>query len=340
MEKNVTQVKESRVLERAEANPILKPRANKGWESSCVFNPAALYLGGKVHLFYRAMGSSGVSTIGYASSKDGVHIDSRSCEPVYRCCVRYPENAHTTSSLLTYSSGGSSVGCEDPRLVCIDDTIYMTYTAFDHWCVPPSVALTSIARDDFLQSHWNFKAPVLISPKGEMHKNWVIFPAKIRGKFAILHSLSPEISIAYLDSLDFKSDTPPISSYYSVCGRENYWDTSVRGVGPPPIKTTAGWLVLYHAMDAKDPNRYKIGAMILDAQHPERVLYRTAAPLLAPDFAYENEGFKSSVVYACGMVIKDDRLFVYYGGADTVVCVASLCLEKLLAHIKASGTQN
>jgi predicted GH43/DUF377 family glycosyl hydrolase len=161
-----------------------------------------------------------------------------------------------------------------------------------------------------------------------------VFPEKINGQYAILHSLTPTILIQYLDTLE--SNEICIDSFYNPDNRDIYWDNWIRGAGPPPIKTSEGWLLLYHAMDRNDPDRYKIGAMILDLQDPTKVLYRSSGPLLEPDAVYENQGHKSGVVYACGAVVINDNLFVYYGGADTVLCAAKRNLNKLLHGIKNS----
>ena len=323
-------------LVRSPYNPIIEPRSNVPWDSQYVFNPAALYLDGKVHIIYRAIGHSGLSVLGYAASRDAIHIDERSSEPAYVCDGPLQcQKADPAFSSWHYSSGGSWSGCEDPRLVKIEDTIYMTYTAFGGWGTPPGVALTSISVKDFLKKHWSWKKPILISPPNEMHKNWVLFPEKIHGKYALLHSLSPKIIIDYFDDLDF-NDNQDVKSHYHSGGREDYWDNWMRGVGPPPIKTNEGWLLLYHAMDKNDPNKYKVGAMILDSEDPTRILYRSDFPLLEPTTHYENEGFKAGVVYVCGAVVKDGVLFIYYGGADTVVCVASANLNALLTEIKKS----
>ena len=104
---------------------------------------------------------------------------------------------------------------------------------------------------------------MLISPPGEIHKNWVIFPEKLNGKFAVLHSITPKIAIDYFDSLDDFDGEKYITSKYVRPPESGSWDSWVRGAGPPPIKTHTGWLLLYHAMDYRDPNRYK-GAMLLD----------------------------------------------------------------------------
>jgi predicted GH43/DUF377 family glycosyl hydrolase len=90
-------------------------------------------------------------------------------------------------------------------------------------------------------------------------------------------------------------------------------------------------------MDLRDPNRYKLGAMILDAADPTKVLYRSRTPILEPDFNYENQGFKSGVVYSCGAVVNEGELYVYYGGADSVVCVAMANLDTFLGELKTYG---
>lgn len=324
----------SSVLEKAAENPILGPIAEHPWESQYVFNPAAVYLEGRVHLVYRAIGGEGLSVLGYASSNDGVYFDERLDKPVYIPTQPF-EHRSNQSGVISYHfmSGGGYGGCEDPRLTQIDDIIYMTYIAFNG-SDPPRVALTSIKVDDFLNKRWRWKRPVLISPPGQVHKNWVIFPERKNGKYALLHSLCPKVLITYLDSLEFDGGKY-INSFYNGVGRRNCWDSWIRGAGPPPLKTKDGWLLLYHAMDNRDPGRYKLGAMILDFKDPSRVLYRSEKPILEPDKRYENEGFKAGVVYTCGAVIVGNQLFIYYGGADTVVCVATAELDRFLDKLKS-----
>jgi len=91
-------------------------------------------------------------------------------------------------------------------------------------------------------------------------------------------------------------------------------------------------------MDIRDPNRYKLGAMLLDLNDPTKVVYRSRTPILEPDFSYENQGFKAGVIYSCGAIIKDGELYVYYGGADSVTCVAIANVEKFLYELKTYGT--
>jgi predicted GH43/DUF377 family glycosyl hydrolase len=329
-------------LERHESNPIVEPRAGHYWEMKATFNPGAIYADGRVHLLYRALGGDDISVLGYAGSNDGVSFTERLDNPAY-----IPFTTKKTASreaqrvvVPAYGSGGGwNGGCEDPRLTLIDGVVYLTYTAFDGWG-SIRVALSSIALEDFLNKQWKWKKPAMISPPGEIHKNWVIFPEKINGKYAILHGITPDVLIAYVDSLDFDETTFIKSSRPSndrVEFRKGVWDGWVRGVGPSPMKTSEGWLVLYHAIDERDPGRYKLGAMLLDANDPTKVLYRSAAPVLEPDFDYENQGFKPGIVYSCGAVIKDGELYVYYGGSDSVVCVAMARLDDFLNELKKHG---
>ncbi|MGB3114158.1 MAG: glycosidase, partial [Candidatus Omnitrophota bacterium] len=135
------------VLKRYRDNPILAPRGD-GWESVMVYNCAAIYEGGKVHILYRAQGAKpGVSRIGYASSKDGFHIDERLDHPVF--------GPDPSSDLERY-------GIEDPRLTRVDDRIYLNYSAYgsNMGMVIPldrvQIGIASISVDDFLNKKWNW----------------------------------------------------------------------------------------------------------------------------------------------------------------------------------------
>jgi len=320
-------------LKRSNQNPIIAPIGSKSWESKATFNPTAFYHDGKVHIIYRAIGDNDNSVLGYAGSKNGLTVSESFPVPIYHHFMQQNKN----QSLISYCSGGGwGGGCEDPRITLLRDKVYMLYTAFDGWG-SVRIALTSISLDDFIAKHFNWKEPVLISPPGQIHKNWVLFPEKIKGKYAILHSISPNIMIDYFNSLDELNGHRYI---YSVHQGSSLWqsrDKLTRGVGPAPMKTKYGWLILYHKMEKHDSHRYKLWAMILDIKDPTKVLYRSSQPILEPDEWYENEGYKSGVVYSCGAVIKDEQLFVYYGGADKVSCVATANLDAFLKELVHSS---
>lgn len=333
-------IREKYHLTRHSHNPILSPQAHRDWESEGTFNPAAVKDDeGRVHLFYRAIGRDGLSRIGHSSSRDGKHFDVRSQYPVYEPLPGYGMPHSVVELALSHSfdivanpSGGGWGGSEDPRAVQIDDRVYMTYTAFNGWD-DVRIGVTSIAASDMKKGRWNWRRPVLISPPKTVNKNWVFFPEKINGKFVLIHSVSPTISISYVDSPEM---APKIKSTSPRGGREDYWDNWMRGAGAPPIKTDKGWLLLYHAMDKNDPNKYKVGVMLLDLKDPTKILYRSPQPILTPDAHYENDG-KPGVVYATGAVIKDGKLLVYYGGGDKHTCVAETPLEPLLAWLMKYG---
>jgi len=232
------------------------------------------------------------------------------------------------------SGGGGMGGCEDPRLTRIGDQIYMTYVAYDGHS-HPRVALSSIHIDDFLDRKWNWKKPVLISPPYIVDKNACILPEKINGKYVIFHRIFPNILIDFVDNLDFDGETRWLEGQFKIPTRalSSDWDNLKVGCGPPPIKTKEGWLLIYQAVSTLDESHYKIGAMLLDLKNPTKVLARTRSPILEPVAPYENEGWKTGVVYPCGAAVINGRLFVYYGGADTVVCVASVKLEPFLEQL-------
>jgi predicted GH43/DUF377 family glycosyl hydrolase len=324
----VLRSKNARRARRAICKPFLRlakgPLLSPGffsWNSEAVFNPAAWHDGERVHLLYRAIGGDGVSRLGYASSKDGSFFDERIPYPVFSLAKPLPLSARHSYDPILYPSGGSWGGVEDPRMTEIEGRVYVTMNAFDSWdCI--RVAATSIDTTDLKRKRFRFSRPLFLSPAGEVHKNWVLFPEKIGGKFALLHSITPEIQIAYVDRLeDLDSGKERVASTYKPDTNRDAWDNIVRGVGPPPIKTAEGWLVFYHAMDRHDPNRYKVGALLLDLANPSILRRRLSSPVLEPDTSYENEG-KPGVVYACGAVSKDSNLFLYYGGGDRVVCGA------------------
>lgn len=312
-------------LARSKRNPILEPRPENGWEAQQTFNPGAVSLDGNVHLLYRAIGADGISRLGYAVSRDGFTVDERLPYPVYEHLA-----LERTFAVYSYLSGGSWGGSEDPRLVRVgeEDVLYMTYTACNQGL---RVGLTSITVDHFLRRQWKkWRRPTLISPQGETHKNWVIFPEKIRGKYAILHSITPTIQIAYVDGLN---NIDPIKSVHGSGPQKGRWDIWLRGAAAPPLKTRDGWLLLYHAMD-DDWSRYKVGAMLLDPDDPTHILFRAKEPILIPEKCYELHGHKPGVVYVSGAVVKDGNLLVYYGCSDTYVGVAYTNLDAFLEALK------
>lgn len=327
------QIRELLRLHRSSLNPILQP-GRTPWTAEAVLNPAAAVIGGRTHLIYRAIGMDGVSRLGYASSPDGYTFDERLPQPIYiaqNLRALSPHIRHREYSPMMYPSGGSWGGYEDPRMVVIDGQVYVTFNMFENWVL--RVAYITMPVEDFLAKRfYKWEGPYILS-HGNRDKNWVLFPEKVNGKFAVLHSIIGEtedrVRIEYIDDLrllrtrKFESPDPQ-----KVPDRQIAWHLHVRSAGPPPIKTERGWLLFYHAND-HEGNKYKLGAMLLDLNDPTRVLARAVAPILEPDSRYENNG-KPGIVYACGAVVKKGELYVYYGGADKVICVATANLRSLV----------
>ena len=326
------------LLTRSAHNPILKPGGNP-WTAEAVFNPAVAVLGNRTHLIYRAVGMDGVSRLGYASSPDGIVFDHILPYPMY--VARNPHNLSADRrrySPVMYPSGGSWGGCEDPRMVNIEGRVYVTFNMFEDWKL--RVAVIAMDEEDFLAERFDkWEGPIILS-HSDRDKNWVLFPEKIRGRFAILHSIIGEddnrVRVEYVDDLaelaqrKFKSPDPQ-----KIPDKTIAWHVHTRSAGPPPLKTEKGWLVFYHAND-RENHKYKLGAMLLDINDPTKVLYRSASPVLCPDAPYENHG-KPGIVYAGGAVVRNGTLFVYYGGADKVVCVATAPLDAFLNALVKGG---
>lgn len=322
-------------LERPQNNPIIKPNTENAWESFNTFNPAAIYENGLVHILYRAQGFDFVSSVGYAVSKDGIHVEERLANPIYyaRESFEYTGNIRPESFAHYYMSGGGFGGIEDPRITRIDDRIYMLYVSFNGRD-PPRIALTSILLEDFLSRRWLWQKAVLISPPGVIDKSAVIFPEKINGKYVIMHRIFPNILVDFVDDLNFDG-TYWLEGKYIIPPRPDMWDSRKIGAGAPPIKTKDGWLLIYYATcDQEGASRYLIGAMLLDLNDPTKVLHRSKMPILSPEEKYENEGFKAGIVYPCGAVVIGETLFVYYGGADSHVCVATANLNEFVDKLK------
>lgn len=305
------------MLERYEGNPILKPIKEHVWESGMVFNCAAVYEDNKVHLLYRAMSkeelSEGryISRLGYASTSDGFHIDER-----LECPIFVPEKD------FEYR------GVEDPRITRIGSDYHMCYTAYGEFA---QIALTSIKIRDFLAHKWNWTDRILAFP-GVDDKDAVLFPEKIGGKYVMYHRIHPHIWVAYSHDLKRWHGSTIVMS-----PRKGMWDSRKVGSGPPPIKTSEGWLLIYHGVDEKGV--YRVGVALMDLKNPEKVLYRSKEPILEPRESYELEGAVPNVVFPCGAIVKDKRLFLYYGGADTVIAVATADLPDFLSIIQSEESK-
>ena len=290
------------MLEKFEGNPILEPVPANPWESKCVFNCAAFYDGGRAHIVYRAVGDDNISRLGYVSSSDGFHVDERLPEPIFS-----PRHEFEAK------------GCEDPRITKIGQEYFMFYTAFGETA---QIGQVTIKVDDFLNKRWSWGKRRYPFP-GVNNKDVVLFPEKINGKWVLYHRIPPHIWVAYSDDLVHWR-----GSNILMMPRGNSWEKIKVGAGAPPMKTSIGWLFIYHAMDEK--KIYRLGLALISLDDPEEIIFRSKQPILEPTQEYEREGDVPNVVFTCSAFVKNERLFVYYGGADKTICVATQMLDRLL----------
>jgi predicted GH43/DUF377 family glycosyl hydrolase len=292
--------------------PILTAISENHWESRYVLNPAAFRIEDRVYLLYRAFGDDQVSRLGLAIT-DGFKVLERLPEPVF-----FPRDE------------SEKRGVEDPRVVIIADQIYMMYVAYDG--VIAQIAAASIKVDDFLNRRfdkWERKGQAF---KDIWDKDAVLFPEKINGRYVIYHRIDPSIWLTYVAKLEFPL---PRERHAIILGPRlgNMWDSLKIGAGSQPIKTKYGWLLIYHGVDR---NRvYQLGVILTDLANPERLLYRSPNPILSPETEHEigkeGESWTPNVVFTCGAVPAQDKevldagdeILVYYGAADTNICLAT-----------------
>ncbi len=307
--------KPARTFRRAPENPILLARGD-GFEGHNVFNPAAIDINGSIYILYRAMDTKKTSTIGLAISRDGVSIDERLSEPIYVPRADFEMKRGTPT--------GNS-GCEDPRVVRIGDTLYLTYTAYDGVHVPAG-AVSTISVDDFLARRFDkWSTPFLLTPDGVDDKDLALLPEKIDGNFLLYHRISNQICADLLPDL---ASGKRVSRCIDVMGpRRGMWDSEKVGSAAPPIKLGNTWLMIYHGVSRHA--EYRLGLVLLDSSGTS-ILARTADPVFEPLEAYEKVGEIANVVFSCGAVVRGDTLFLYYGAADAVVGVATASLAHIL----------
>ncbi|MCH8741898.1 glycosidase [Patescibacteria group bacterium] len=333
-------------LKRYKNNLILKPDPKNWWEKAAVFNCAAWYDGKLIHLLYRAIGEyvRYTSRLGYAVSKDGFHFLKTSNLPVFEPKENYEKEA-----------------CEDPRLMFLEGKLYMTYVAhFRHPREGKEPAHTALALIEN-QSFKEFERLGIITPKGSDNRDVVLFSEKIDKKFVMLHrpfrwtrkwlkemktseekpwlpclirDLPEKPSIWIASSSNLKEWT----GYKIVMEPKEKWESSKIGVGPPPIRISEGWILIYHGVD--ENKVYRAGIALLDLQDPSRVIARLPYPVLEPEEEYEKKGDVPDVVFPEGTIVKDGMLFVYYGGADKVCCLATVKISDLLEELKKFNIKN
>ena len=306
-------------------NPVLSANSANEWESGLVYNPTAIQYNGKTFLFYRAenigaedhaKGDVYVSRIGFAISTNGVTFSRQSKEPVIALNGRFAE--------------WKKRGTEDPRVTKLDNGLFvMTYTAYkgrDEKGEYHFRLFLSSSRD---LEHWTEQGPVF---DGKM-KSAAIVPDKINGKYWMYYGDSRIRLASSDDGLKWKATGQVV-----LASRPEMFDHGGVETGPAPFITPRGILLFYNGYD-KGHNayvgtpaageRYSIGAALFDLQDPARLIARAARPLLEPQAEYElwkrpeqTDVHRYGTLFTNGAVVRDGKIFLYYGAADAAVCVA------------------
>lgn len=298
-------------LTRASSGPVISPQGD-GFESAGTFNPSAVKKDGKFVILYRAQDRKGTSSLGYGTSEDGIHFVRRT-DPVM-------------VAQAPYEKGG---GVEDPRIVNIGSTYYMTYTGYNNVDgVAPDhkdAQLCMATSSDLV--HWNRQGVIMPAYKGKWNIGWTksgaIVQQKIHGKYWMYYlgekagKLLPMGVASSTDLLHWTDalDRPVLPP------RPGQFDSQVVEPGPAPVMTSEGILLIYNGAD--DKNLYSTGWVLFDKNDPTKVLARADRPIFMPAPDWEKVGQVPNVVFVEGLVREKNRWLFYYGAADKYVGVAS-----------------
>ena len=305
------------LFERSDTNPILTA-ADVPYPANSIFNPGAARIGDETVLLSRVEDLRGISQLHVARSSDGVTDWRFDPEVLVRPDVdRYPEEIW---------------GCEDPRLTWLPEREEwaIAYTAYSRRGPIVSLAMSR----DF--SDVRRLGPVM--PPED--KDAALFPRRFDGRWAMIHRPSPLRGGAHM-WISFSPDLRHWGDHTLLLEARDgaWWDAGKIGLGPPPLETSEGWLVLYHGVHAtSDGPIYRAGLALLDLDDPKTVRRRTDEWVFGPVAPYEMTGDVGRVVFPCGWVVDEpvDRLHLYYGAADSAIGVATARLSDVISRVESS----
>ncbi|HYL40207.1 MAG TPA: hypothetical protein VET90_02765 [Candidatus Binatus sp.] len=302
---------------RSAANPILTA-ADVPYPANTVFNPGATRLDGETVLLVRVEDLRGISQLHVARSADGETDWRFDPEPLLKADVdRDPEEIW---------------GCEDPRLTWLPEREEwaIAYTAYSRRGPLVSLATT---RD--------FRTVRRLGPvMPPEDKDAALFPRRFGGRWAMIHRPSPLRGGAHM-WLSYSPDLRHWGDHKLLLEARDgaWWDAGKIGIGPPPLETPDGWLIMYHGVKStSDGPIYRVGLALLDLEDPGTVVRHLDAWVFAPEAPYEITGDVGRVVFPCGWIHDEatDRLTLYYGAADTVVGLATARFSAVMAAINGS----
>lgn len=173
---------------------------------------------------------------------------------------------------------------------------------------------------------------MVITPPGVDDKDGCLLPRRLDGRYVIFHRAGDCIRLSTVATLDFGNGVWLNSNAAQIKPRKHYWDNRKFGAAAPPIETPYGWLLFFHRVTQPSPV-YKVEALLLDREDPSRVITGTGATLLEPETREERFGQTPNVVFPCGAVLLNGDVYLYYGGADSVVCLARMPLQVIYKRL-------
>jgi predicted GH43/DUF377 family glycosyl hydrolase len=315
-------VRYTELIHRHGRNPILTAE-DWPYPVNSVFNAAAVRLHdtGETLLLVRVEDRRGLSHLCVARSDDGVH--NWRIDPLP---TLLPDRDARPEELW---------GIEDPRITYLpEESVYaVTYTSYSRGGPGVSLALTRDFR--------SFDHLGMVMPPED--KDAALFPYKFGNHWAMIHRPVPHTGHAHM-WLSFSPDLRQWGSHrVLIRAREGgWWDARKIGLSPPPIETKEGWLVIYHGVRTTASGcLYRCGLALLDKNDPVKVLYRGDEWVFGPQEPYERVGDVYDVVFPCGTTMDPDgdTLRIYYGGADTCMCLATASVRELLEWLKTHDYQ-
>ncbi len=341
------------IAERFKQNPLLSPQDIKpsmpGMEIECLLNPGVFRYNGKIWLLLRVAERPGqhegkISFPVYNKENrieirtfDLGHPDLNATDPRI---IQYKGDYYlTTLSHLrlvcsddginfyepsdyspVFGSGEQETfGIEDCRVTTMSDGYHLTYT---------KVSANAVGVGYMQTSDWkSFIRHGMIFPPH--NKDCTLFEEKIHGKYYALHRpSSPELGGNYIWIAESPDRTHWGNHKLIAKTRKESWDNARIGAGASPIKTDHGWLEIYHG--ANGNSRYCLGALLLDLDDPSKIIARSKEPIMEPIMKYEQTGFFGNVVFTNGHYVEGDKITIYYGASDEVICGAIFSVSRIL----------
>ncbi len=310
------------LVRRHPGNPILTA-GDWPYAVNAVFNPAAAVLDGETVLLARVEDRRGISHLSVARSADG--IDGWSIDP---------------TPLLTPDDEVASEqwGFEDPRTVWVEELDRWVITCTAYGPAGPAVFLATTEDFRSVERYGIVKHPE--------DKNAALLPHRVDGRWVLLHRPKTQFGGAHGEILLSRSDdlvswSAPEQVLQPRTGA--WWDSLRIGIGPPPLQTEHGWLLVYHGVkQTVAGDIYRVGLALLDLDEPTNVLHRLPSWIMAPLAPYERTGDVPNIVFPCGLLHDptSDEIRLYYGAADSSICVATAQLGDLLDAVLAAPAQD